>query len=36
MCTMISFTSEISGVGKGAGGWFPITQSTVGYHLGNL
>jgi hypothetical protein len=31
MCTMIAMTSEVHGVGKGKDGWFPITQSTVGY-----
>jgi len=31
MCTMIAITTEVHGVGKGKDGWFPITQSTVGY-----
>ena len=31
MCTMISMTTEVHGVGKGKDGWFPINQSTVGY-----
>jgi hypothetical protein len=31
MCTMIAMTTEVHGVGKGKDGWFPITQSTVGY-----
>lgn len=31
MCTMIAITTEVHGVGKGRDGWFPITQSTVGY-----
>ena len=31
MCTMIAMTTEVHGVGKGKNGWFPITQSTVGY-----
>jgi hypothetical protein len=28
---MIAMTTEVHGVGKGKDGWFPITQSTVGY-----
>ncbi len=31
MCTMIAVTSPVTGTGKGAKGWFPITQATVGY-----
>ena len=31
MCTMIAVTSAVRGVAKGAEGWFPITQATVGY-----
>ena len=31
MCTMIAVTSPVTGTGKGADGWFPITQATVGY-----
>ncbi len=31
MCTMIASTAEVQGAGKGSSGWFPITQSTVGY-----
>jgi hypothetical protein len=31
MCTAISDTTSIKGVGKGPRGWFPITQATVAY-----
>jgi hypothetical protein len=31
MCTMIAVSASISGAGKGAAGWFPVTQATVGY-----
>jgi Family of unknown function (DUF6295) len=31
MCTMIAVTAAVRGAGKGAEGWFPINQSTVGY-----
>lgn len=31
MCTAISDTTSIKGAGKGARGWFPITQATVAY-----
>jgi hypothetical protein len=31
MCTEISRTLPISGVGKGSGGWFPVVQATVGF-----
>jgi hypothetical protein len=31
MCTSISTTSPISGVGKGSSGWFPVVQATVGF-----
>ncbi len=31
MCTYITMTSEISGSGKGAGGWFPLTQAAAYY-----
>lgn len=31
MCTMIALTSPVSGMAKGTGGWFPLTQVTVGY-----
>jgi hypothetical protein len=31
MCTTISETRAITGAGKGAEGWFPITQATVAY-----
>ena len=28
---MIATTAAVTGTGKGARGWFPITQATVGY-----
>jgi hypothetical protein len=31
MCTMISMQAAVSGSGKGAAGWFPISQANVGY-----
>lgn len=31
MCTMISMTEAIHGTGKGSKGWFPLTESVVGY-----
>ena len=31
MCTMISLQTAVSGSGKGATGWFPISQANVGY-----
>jgi hypothetical protein len=31
MCTMISVKTPISGAGKGAAGWFPVTQANVGF-----
>ena len=31
MCTMIAMSAAINGSGKGADGWFPVTQATVGY-----
>jgi hypothetical protein len=31
MCTAISDTTSIKGVGKGPRGWFPITQATLAY-----
>lgn len=31
MCTMISVTKDIRGSGKGSKGWFPLTESVVGY-----
>ena len=31
MCTMISMQTAVTGSGKGAGGWFPISQANVGY-----
>ncbi len=29
MCTYQSVQTPLSGSGKGAGGWFPLTQATV-------
>jgi hypothetical protein len=31
MCTMIAVTGPVSGMAKGATGWFPVTRATVGY-----
>jgi hypothetical protein len=31
MCTMIALKAPVTGGGKGAGGWFPVTQANVGY-----
>ena len=31
MCTMISLQTAVSGSGKGATGWFPISLANVGY-----
>ena len=31
MCTMICAKTLITGVGRGAEGWFPITQANIGY-----
>jgi hypothetical protein len=31
MCTMIAMSAGITGTGKGAVGWFPLTRATVGY-----
>jgi hypothetical protein len=31
VCTMISLTKAINGSGKGSKGWFPLTESVVGY-----
>jgi hypothetical protein len=31
MCTMIAMQAEIKGAGKGAGGWFPVKQATIGF-----
>ena len=31
MCTMISMQAQVSGSGKGANGWFEISQANVGY-----
>jgi hypothetical protein len=28
---MISMQTTVTGSGKGAGGWFPLTQANVGY-----
>jgi hypothetical protein len=31
MCTMISLRMPVTGGGKGASGWFPVTQVNIGY-----
>ena len=31
MCTAISYTAAITGAGKGARGWFPVTQANVAF-----
>jgi hypothetical protein len=31
MCTMIASKTPVTGGGKGAQGWFPVTQANVGY-----
>ena len=31
MCTMISMQTAVTGSGKGATGWFPISLANVGY-----
>jgi uncharacterized protein DUF6295 len=31
MCTMIAMNANIRGAGKGAAGWFPVTQATIGF-----
>ena len=31
MCTTIALKTPIRGSGKGAGGWFNLTQANVGY-----
>ena len=31
MCTMISVQTPISGMGKGAAGWFQVTLANVGF-----
>jgi hypothetical protein len=31
MCTMINETADITGMGRGVAGWFPVTQASVGY-----
>ena len=28
---MIAMTAAVTGMGKGADGWFPVTRATVGY-----
>ena len=35
MCTAISDSTSIKGVGKGPRGWFPVTQATVAYDHAN-
>ena len=31
MCTMISLRTPVNGGGKGAAGWFPLTQVNIAY-----
>ncbi len=31
MCTMISMKTAITGSGKGAAGWFPVSQANLGF-----
>ena len=31
MCTMIAHKTAVTGSGKGAQGWFPVSQANVGY-----
>jgi Family of unknown function (DUF6295) len=31
MCTAIAMSAEVTGCGKGAAGWFPISKANVGY-----
>jgi hypothetical protein len=31
MCTYISNTASVKGAGKGAEGWFRVTEATVGF-----
>lgn len=31
MCTWITEQAAVTGSGKGAGGWFPVSQANVGY-----
>ena len=31
MCTMISLTAPVHGSGKGAAGWFAVSQASIGY-----
>jgi hypothetical protein len=37
MCTLIQMRTPVSGAGKGASGWFPLTHANVGYdHASSL
>jgi hypothetical protein len=31
MCTTITMSADVTGAGKGASGWFPISRANVGY-----
>ena len=31
MCTNIAMSAALNGAGKGASGWFPISQANVGF-----
>jgi len=31
MCTLIQMRTAVTGGGKGAQGWFPVTQANVGF-----
>jgi hypothetical protein len=31
MCTTIAMSAVVTGAGKGASGWFPISKANVGY-----
>ena len=31
MCTNIAMSAALTGAGKGASGWFPISQANVGF-----
>jgi hypothetical protein len=31
MCTMINMQTQVNGSGKGATGWFAVTQANVGF-----
>jgi hypothetical protein len=31
MCTTINMRTAVTGGGKGASGWFPVTQASIGY-----